>query len=428
MSRGLFGSLAAGLPGGAGVRADYFQAAGGGIEIDLGNPEHVAYLRGQMTAAGVSVTEAGALKIATAWRCLHILAGAIGNTPLDLMEQVSERDRRPAVGHQVRRLLKTRPNHWQTPQDFKRMLGAHVVQRGNGYGLKLKSGGRISQIWPLHPDRTECVQRDDMSLAYLYTRKDGSRVPLTQDDVLHVRGLSLDGITGMGVLSWARETLGSAIQGQKAGARMWRQGLIAPGALRTPNRLSDEAFARLEKAQEQRSGADNAHKWMILEEGLDIAQLTFSAVDMQFLDSRKFDRSDVCAFYGVPEFLAGIGDKDSNWGTGLEQKTTAFRTFTLEDYFVAFEQAGNRDLLSEADAERYYLLFNRSAYARSDLKARWEAYTRALQWGVYSPNRVLELEDENPRPGGDVYYDPPNTAGGAGAADPGAPSNDPPQR
>ena len=55
-----------------------------------------------------------------------------------------------------------------------------------------------------------------------------------------------------------------------------------------------------------------------------------------------------------------------------------------------------------------------NALVRGDIKTRWDAHTRAMQWGVMSPNEVRELEDQNPRAGGDVYYDPPNTAGGQG--------------
>jgi len=44
---------------------------------------------------------------------------------------------------------------------------------------------------------------------------------------------------------------------------------------------------------------------------------------------------------------------------------------------------------------------------------------KRLQWGVTSPNEERRLEDMNPRDDGDVFYDPPNTAGDpSGASDP----------
>lgn len=407
----LFGRLA----GGAGPRAAY-QDAGGGIEIDLSNPEHVAYLRsGGTSSSGVVVSDAGALRIGVAWRCLHIRAGVVGNMPLSLMRRVSDRRREAAEDHPMWSIVALRPNSWQTPQEFKRMLSAHLALRGNGYGLKITSGGRIIEIWPMHPDRVRCEQQSDMSLEYTYTRKDGRQVKLTQDQVLHIRGLTLDGVHGLGILAHARETIGSSLQAQAAGARMWKQGVIAPGALKTPNKLSEEAYDRLVGSLKSKySGAENAHKWMILEEGLDVANVTFSAADMQFLDSRKFDRSDLAMFYGVPEFLAGVTEKDSNWGTGLAERGKGFLQYTVEDDLTAWEQSLRRDALTLKEAtgpRRLYFQFNRSAMLQSDLKTRWATHVQALQWGVHSPNEVRALEDEDARDGGDIYYPPPNTAG-----------------
>ena len=72
---------------------------------------------------------------------------------------------------------------------------------------------------------------------------------------------------------------------------------------------------------------------------------------------------------------------------------------------------GRNDLITDL---RIYARFNRKALVRGDIKTRQAFYVSMMQWGVYSPNEIRALEDENPRDGGDVYYDPPNTAGGQG--------------
>ncbi|MDE9557951.1 phage portal protein, partial [Xenorhabdus bovienii] len=45
---------------------------------------------------------------------------------------------------------------------------------------------------------------------------------------------------------------------------------------------------------------------------------------------------------------------------------------------------------------------------RGDMKSRFEAYTRGINWGIYSPNECRELEELNPREGGDIYLTPMN--------------------
>jgi phage portal protein BeeE len=79
-----------------------------------------------------------------------------------------------------------------------------------------------------------------------------------------------------------------------------------------------------------------------------------------------------------------------------------------------WEQALERDALTPAElAAGYYVRVQRQALMRGDTKTRSALYTAALQWGWLSPNEVRALEDLNPRPDGDTFYDPPNTAGGA---------------
>lgn len=411
-------------PGGANrVRSQAgFQSADGGELLDLGNPEHVKYLReGGMTASGVAVNQALAMRIGVVWRCVHIRAGVPGNMPLELMELSADGARAPARGHPARRLLALRPNHWLTPQDFKRLLTAHVVLRGNGYAYKVPGARGPQALWPIHPDRCRPVMSPDMELLYEYTTPRGQKTALAPSEVFHVRGLSLDGVVGLGVLAFARETMALAHQAQAASAKMWKQGATAGGALEHPGSLSEEAFNRLKDSlAERNSGVDNTGKWLILEEGMKAAEISLSAQDMQFLESRQHTARELAMFCGVPPFLVGDTEKSTSWGTGLEQQKDGFVTFTAEDDLTAWEQAARRDLLSEAEIERYYWRFNRASLVRGDIKTRTEAYARALQWGWMSPDEVRAAEDMNPRADGEggQYYDPPNTAGDAAGGDP----------
>lgn len=107
--------------------------------------------------------------------------------------------------------------------------------------------------------------------------------------------------------------------------------------------------------------------------------------------------------------MLGDTEKSSSFGTGLEQQARGFLMYTMEDHLVMWEQSINRSLVPETSD--LYVTFNRSALLRSDVASRWDAYVKALQWGVISPDEVRVKEDMNPRPGGDRYYEPPNTRG-----------------
>lgn len=398
------------------------QASSGGREIV--SPDQLnEYLRaGRESASGVSVNPEAAMRTAVIYGSVRLITGAIGNTPLQMKRRVDARTREDASDDPLARVL-CRPRKGRlTPSAFRRMLTAHLILRGNGYALIVRSLGRVIDLIPMHPDRVKVEQLDDLSLVYTYTRRDGRQFVLPQEDVFHLLGLTFDGYRGVTPITYAREAIGMALTTEMHGAKVFANGAALGLHFSHPAKIGNEAKDHLKESLEAYRGAENAGKSIVTEEGMSISPIGMTSEDAQYIDTRKFTRTELEMFLGVPGFMLGDTDKGSNWGTGLEQQRSGFVAYTLEDYYTAWEETIARDLLP--DESPLYARFNRNAVVRGDLKTRWAAYVQALQWGVYSPNKVLELEDENPREGGDIFYDPPNTAG-SGQSDPSSTDKDP---
>jgi len=383
------------------------------------SPEQVReFLRvggGMESVSGMSVTDSSALRVAAAWRCVNILSGTIGSLPLDLIQRVSEKERHPATGHPLRRVLTVKPNQWQTPTEFRRMMMAHLLLRGNAYALKVVAGGKVVGLLPIKPDRVEVEQQADYTIVYRVSVKDGRYLTLSQKDIFHLRGMSLDGVRGLSLLSHMRESIGLALASERAGAEMMKNGQLVAGVLKHPMKLSAESYGRLKASMdERRSGGSQAGSNYILEEGMDYAPISMTALDMQFLQQRDFQRYDIAMFFGVPPHMIGATEKTTSWGSGIEQQGIGFVTYTLNDWIKVWEETIKRDLIPESEWETMDARFFTQGLMRGDAKTRWDTYVRGMQWGVYSPDEVRAFEDENPRPdgGGGIYYDPPNTAGG----------------
>ncbi|MGO7922001.1 phage portal protein [Rhizobium ruizarguesonis] len=405
-------------------------SAGGGVIID--SPEKLEeVMRGAaVSASGTVVTTDTAMRAATVYACVRLRAGAVATLPLDVKRRVDERTREDASDTPLWRLLRRRPNSWQTPSQFRRMMEAHLMLRGNAYAMILRSVGGakdVLQLIPMHPDRVKCKQNDDLSLTYTYTSRTGRTVDLKQNEVFHLVGLSLDGVTGVSVLTYAREAIGESLAMTEHGGTMFKNGARVAGVLTHPELLGEEGTANLKSSLDDfRGGGEREGKVLILEEGMKFERIAMTSVDAQWIESRKFSRSEIAMFFGVPPSMIGDNSgSDSNWGTGLEQKSNGFVTYGLEDSLTTWEETIFRDLIADPES-KLYARFNRAALVRGDIKTRWEAYVKGLQWGVYSPNEIRALEDMNPRAKGDVYYDPPNTAGASarGIGDNGGPPLD----
>ena len=124
------------------------------------------------------------------------------------------------------------------------------------------------------------------------------------------------------------------------------------------------------------------------------------------METRKFQRDEICAIFRVPPHL--VANLEKATFSNIEHQGINFINYALVPYMTRIEQRANIGLLRAEDAGRYYAKFNAGGLMRGDLKSRYESYGRGIQWGILSPNDCRELEDLNPRDGGDIYLTPTN--------------------
>jgi HK97 family phage portal protein len=352
-----------------------------------------------------------------------------------------------ALDHPVYPLLRRRPNAYQTAIRWRQLGMRHVLLRGNYYSLITTSTRRIRELLPLNPDRMRVVLLDADEAAggssdfgrgypdslagtrsvrrgYLYRFPEGETVAFTQDEILHIMGASLDGITGCSVIEYARESVGRSTAEEQYNARFWSQGAALKGALVTDNRLTKEAREANKAAwQEAQHGWWNAHKVAMLEGGLKWTQIGVSARDAQYLEGRQFSVSDIARYFGVPPHMIGDVEKSTSWGTGIEQQTIGFLVTTMEPWFTLWEQEIDRQLLYDDDT--YFCEFLRDAMLRADLAARTASHRQYVDGGIMSVNEVRAQLNLNPVDG-EEYEKPLRAQNIGGGGNPATTSKDPP--
>ena len=182
------------------------------------------------TDSGIAVGPDTAMRIAAVFACVRIIANAVAMCPLILYERQGEREVE-AAGHPVHYLLKHRPNDWQTPFEWKQLVAFHLLLRGNSYWFIGRLGGRPDSLFPMHPDRTQVYQWTELEWQYYFTPFRGGFRIFEPFEVMHVRGLSGDGIHGLSVIEHARQTMGLALATEKHGAKLFGSGAQVPMVL-----------------------------------------------------------------------------------------------------------------------------------------------------------------------------------------------------
>lgn len=382
----------------------------------IDTPEKLAQTlgAGYESSSGQRVTTTSALQQLVVFNCVRVLSESIGMLPCRLFKQ-TEKVRLPAASHRLYPLLSMAPNGYMTAQEFWEMLVACLCLRGNFYAYKVEALGNVVELLPLNPDIVQPKLKDDWTVEYKVSFKSGEQT-LTQKEIWHVRLFTLDGLNGLNPIAYARQALGLGQAMDAHAAKLFTNGAVTSGVLRTEQQLTDEAFGRLKtEFQGEHMGVANAYKPMILEMGLDWKPISLNAQDTQFIESKKLTESQICGLFRVPPHLVASMEKMTL--NNIEHMGMSFVNYSLVPIMTRIEHRIQVGLLNEKDRLTHYAKFNAGALMRGDLKGRYESYGKGIQWGILSPNDCRELEDENPREGGDIYLTPMNMTTNPEAAD-----------
>jgi HK97 family phage portal protein len=374
----------------------------------LDTPEKIAAALGVEYGAfaGQRITSHRAMQLATVFSCVRVLAESVGMLPCKLY-RAEARGRSQVTAHPVAHILQMAPNEYMTAQEFFELLVVCLALRGNFYAYKVVTMGQVSELLPLDPGRVTPRLTEDWQLVYDVNWPDGRTETLTQAEIWHVRLFTLDGVTGLNPVAYARQAIALGLSTEAHGATLFTNGAVTSGVLSTEQQLSDKAFAHLKQQfDEDYRGLQNAHKPMILEMGLSWKPVSLNMEDSQFLETRKYQRSEIAGLFRVPPHM--IGDLERGTFTNIEHQGAEFLNNALVPILTRIESRVRVGLLKDSERPTHYAKFNTAALVRGDLKARMEAYGKGIQWGMYSPNDCLEMEDMNPREGGDVYLTPMN--------------------
>jgi HK97 family phage portal protein len=374
------------------------------------------YFGGGTTSSGVSVNSDNAMRMMTVNNCIRVLFNCVSQMPCQLMKEVEE-VKTKAKDHPLYKVISKRPNRWMTSPQFWGLAIVHVCLRGNFYAFKVKVGNQVRELLPIHPDRViDVTQNPDWSLTYKISdvlningksqSSNQSYRNYSQDEIFHIRGLSLNGYVGLNPIQYAREAIGVGLASEKFLANYFGQGMHPGAVIKYPGSLDPVLHANLWTAYKQKySGLKASSDLMLLDNGMDIDFPSIKLVDAQFLEQMRFTEAQICGLYGVPLILVQAGSTPATFASSLQFKQS-FVDFTIAPIAVNFETTIDKDLLNDKDQDTHYAKYNMGSLLRGNMAERFAAYAIGLQNKFMNSNQVRGLEDWNAREGGDIYENP----------------------
>lgn len=358
--------------------------------------------------SGKVVNEISAMQCSAVYGCVRILAESIASLPLHVYEYKSNGKVR-AMNHPLYFLLHDAPNPEMTSFTFRETLMVHLLLWGNAYAQIFRDRRGVTMVYPLKPNQISVERNDEGEIIYRYMPTAGesrfekkNQIIFRRQDILHIPALGFDGLIGYSPIAMARNAIGVAIACEEFGAKFFENDARPSGILKHPGTIKNPDKLR-ESWQTAFSGVNHG-KTAVLEEGVEYETISIPPDDAQFLDTRKFQISEIARIFRVPPHM--LADLERATFSNIEQQSLEFVKFSLNPWVVRWEQALCKSLLAPSERRNFFIKFNVDGLMRGDYQSRMQGYAIARQNGWLSANDIREMEDQNPiseADGGNYY-------------------------
>ncbi|MCL1878005.1 MAG: phage portal protein [Defluviitaleaceae bacterium] len=364
------------------------------------------------TNAGKVVNEYTAMQTTAVYACVRLLAESLAGLPLHIYEYENDGKQKRVTDHPLPYLLQNEPNPEMSGFIWRETLMGHLLIFGNAFSQIVRNGrGRILGLYPLLPNKMKVGRAPNGEIIYTYQRdSEESRlntkqenIVLRQHEVLHIPGLSFDGLIGYSPIAVAKNAIGMALATEEYGAAFFANGATPSGILEHPGVVKDPKAVR-ESWNAAYGGNGNSHRVAVLEDGMKFNQISIPPEQAQFLQTRRFQINEIARLFHVPPHM--IGDLEKSSFNNIECQSMEFVKYSLNPWVIRWEQAMQQSLLLPSEKQKYFIKFNVDGLLRGDYGRRMAGYATARQNGWMSANEIRALEGFNQIPaelGGDLF-------------------------
>lgn len=342
-----------------------------------------------------------AMMVSTVAACVRLLAETVASLPCKAYSEIPG-GKRPIPEHWAYSLFHDRPNDEMTSFEYVEAEMASLLLRGNFYALKVGQPGENYQLWPIHPDHVTVKRVARNERIYRVKMPGANDQYFNSREIHHVMGHSLDGVIGVSPIALHAHTFNMAASLEEHGARTFDNGAAIRGVLEHPTRFggrdrqaSFDEFRR--NWQAAYAGPSNAGKTAILEDGMTYKPISMNQSDAEYLETRKFQRTEICSIFRVPPHM--VGDLERATFSNIEHQSIEFVTYTLRPWLVRIERAVKRDIFELEPG--IFIEFLVDALLRGDTKSRADANAVRFRNGTLSIDEWRAMENMNPI-GGEV--------------------------
>lgn len=244
------------------------------------------------------------------YRCVNIIT----DNMITLDFEVQDKEGNPIPDHPVGALLDN-PNPAMPANVVKSIWWKQLELIGTCY-IRFHDGP-TPELWPLYPDKVRIIpslEKGKLIKGYRFENNlgiAGNNINLLPDEVIQLKQVDpADGLAGISALRAGFRHVDILSEMDKWNYNAFINRVLADViiSVKAENISADEIDIIRESIERQISGSDNARKAIIAPGGTSVDKFSQTAVEMDFIESKKLTREDIAISYGVPLPMLGIYD------------------------------------------------------------------------------------------------------------------------
>lgn len=317
----------------------------------------VNYVGGSQGAAGIRVSPQAALSNPNVLAAVRLVCNHVANMPLVLYRK-TENGRERAVDHPAYKLVKRRPHFSYHSWQWRHTSQLHSILWGNSYTWIWRNElGDPQELLILDPLTTRYED------GYYRTTIDGQpSPPIPVSDIIHIKSISPDGLTGYMTYVLCRDALSEGLAQIKYSANYFRNNAKPPILIKSPPGATSREKMLDFKASVVRwlQGSANAGEPGVVPSGTEIQELGGNPQQVELVELKKHDLIQVANIIGIPS--SKIGSEQNTSYSSLIADNQSLLVDHLNSWLRQWESELDKLLTErELDEDSHYFEFERKS-------------------------------------------------------------------
>lgn len=336
------------------------------------------------------------LTLSAVYRCVELISDSVAILPID----IETKDGKYLPNHQLYQVFDNRDNLLDK-YTFIKMLIQSVLLKGNGFAyINRHQDGSVKSL--------RFLESGDVSINYnketgklIYSVPLISKKQIEPINMVHLKKFSYDGINGISVLSFASNSVKNSKNTEQSASDFFSNGRNLAGILKVNSPLTPQQTKDIKHAWSE-TYTNNGQGIAVLQGNMDFQPISVSSADAQMIESRHFNVTDICRWFGINPVILGE-EGGSQYGV-VESLQREFVLHTLLPYVKMIEEEFNRKLLKLSEINDINIKFDIEFLLKANKKEEAEYLVALSNNGLLTPNECRLQLGYQPIEGGDQLH------------------------